>query len=103
VSTTAFASSSVIWSWSISLITSTPASQSFCTLARASSAPFTPQRNASCRVRLLLDEGPDTYSVAPSISPRLIRSRTAIESSSGAPRSRALVMPACSSCARRPA
>ena len=48
----------VIWSWSISLMKSTPASTSFCTLARASAAPSTPQRTTSrTRRTAVLDEG----------------------------------------------
>src|SRR5262249_47767760 len=46
-STTALTSSIVIWSWSISFMTLTPASASLRTLARASSTPLTPQRKYS--------------------------------------------------------
>lgn len=43
-------------------------------------------------------KGPETNSVGPGIFPALIASRTAMESSSGPPRSRAPVTPASSSC-----
>jgi hypothetical protein len=43
-------------------------------------------------------KGPDTNKVGPGMRPLLIASRTAMLSSSGAPRSRAPVTPASSSC-----
>ena len=78
---------------------STPASASRRTLARASSAPFTPQRKRSVLgYGACWMNGPETYRVGPGILPLLMLLRSAMLSSSGAPRSRALVMPASSSC-----
>ncbi len=90
VVTTAPTSSSVIWSWSISLMKSTPASTSFWTLARASSEPSTPQRTnfSYSKYGFFWMKGPETYRRGPGISPFSMRFLTSRMSSRGAPRSR---------------
>ena len=94
----AFTSSGVIWSWSISLITSAPPSTTVSTFLRPSSGPFTAQRNfASSGGAVCCRNGPETKRRGPEISPRSMRFFTATMSSSGAPRSRAVVTPAISS------
>ena len=69
-----------------------------CTFARASATPFTPQRNPLPGYGSCWMNGPETYSVAPGIFPALIVAHGDDLASSGAPRSRALVTPASSSC-----
>jgi len=80
-------------------MTSAPPSTIVRTFFRASSGPFTIQRNAASRGVLdFCRNGPETNMRGPGISPRSMRRFTATMSSSGAPRSRAVVTPAMRSC-----